>query len=129
MKTRLRNTDIRLIFQTIIRIFTAQAHPPYMRPDLFKYFIKFVRFAVPHCGTRCTPVFVLLCALTNFVAKTVDFVELMQGVVNLSLLRDKEYIPGIGIGALFLSLSSFLLFHIVHFPLKGKDFERTIRTS
>lgn len=126
MKIRLRNTDIRLIFQTIIRIFTAQAHPPYMRPDLFKYFIKFVRFAVPHCGTRCAPVFVLLCALTNFVAKTVDFVELMQGVVNVPA---KEYIPGIGIGALFLSLSSFLLFHIVHFPLKGKDFERTIRTS
>lgn len=62
-------------------------------------------------------------------AKTVDFVELMQGVVNLSPLRDKEYIPGIGIGALFLSLSSFLLFHIVHFPLKGKDFERTIQVE
>lgn len=56
-------------------------------------------------------VFVLLCALTNFMAKTVDFVELIQGVqMNVQIY------PGVLI--VVVLLLSLLLFHIYRIERK-----------
>ena len=64
-------------------------------------------------------VFVLLCALTNFVAKTVDFVELIQGVRKRPRSGIEIY-PRKCRGVVFVVVISHL-----YSPFEGNDFQRT----
>lgn len=71
-------------------------------------------------ATVCTTVFVLLCALTNFVAKTVDFVELIQGVRKRPRFGIEIY-PRKCRGVVFVVVVHYFTFI---FSIRGKRFSK-----